>query len=125
VSWPGAFGGDASGRFVVPSGGAWAAKLFGDVGASGRMGLTDPRRGERLELRVKPEEVPQVGIWINCRGWAPPGRSPYLNIGLEPAIGAPDSLEEAVRDWRTAQTLAPGEERSWGLEVWLLEDGES
>jgi galactose mutarotase-like enzyme len=123
VGWPAALGGE-SGRFVFPDEGAWAMKLFGDVGASGRMMVTDPRRGERLEMRVRPEEVPQVGIWINNRGWAPPGRRPYYNLGLEPAIGAPDSLEQAVRDWKTAQTLAPGEERSWGLEVRLLEEGE-
>jgi hypothetical protein len=123
VSWPGALGGDA-GRFVFPDAGGWAVKLFGDVGASGRVSLTDPRRGERLEMVVRPEDVPQVGIWINSRGWAPAGLQPYSNLGLEPAIGAPDSLEDAVRDWQTAPTLAPGEERSWGLEVRLLEEGE-
>jgi hypothetical protein len=74
---------------------------------------------------VRPEEVPQVGIWINHRGWAPPGRRPYYNLGLEPAIGAPDRLDEAVRDWNAAQTLAPGEERAWGIEVRLLEQTES
>jgi galactose mutarotase-like enzyme len=124
VGWPGAFGGDG-GRFRFPDDGAWAVKLFGDVGPSGRMILTDPRRGERLEMEVRPEEVPQVGIWINNRGWAPPGRSAYCNLGLEPAIGAPDRLDEAVRDWQTAQSLAPGEERSWSVEVRLLEEGES
>jgi galactose mutarotase-like enzyme len=111
VAWPGSLAG-IGGRFVVPDSGAWAAKLFGDVGAEGRMTLSDPRRGERLELVVHPEEVPQVGIWINNRGWGPAGRLPYLNLGLEPAIGAPDSLEEAARDWKTAQTLEPGEGRS-------------
>jgi galactose mutarotase-like enzyme len=124
VGWPGAFGGDG-GRFRFPDDGAWAVKLFGYVGPSGRMILTDPRRGERLEMEVRPEEVPQVGIWINNRGWAPPGRSAYCNLGLEPAIGAPDRLDEAVRDWQTAQSLAPGEERSWSVEVRLLEEGES
>jgi galactose mutarotase-like enzyme len=124
VGWPGAFGGDG-GRFTFPDEGAWAVKLFGDLGRSGRMVLTDPRRGERLEMAVRPEEVPQVGIWINNRGWAPPGRSPYYNLGLEPAIGAPDRLDEAVRDWQAAETLAPGEERAWAVEVRLLEEGES
>lgn len=123
VSWPDAFGGE-NGRFVFPGEGAWAVKLFGDVGRSGRMVLTDPRRGERLEMVVLPEEVPQVGIWINNRGWAPPGRRPYYNLGLEPAIGAPDRLDEALRDWHAAQTLEPGEERSWGVSVQLLEEGE-
>jgi galactose mutarotase-like enzyme len=124
VSWPGAFGGEG-GRFTFPDGGDWAVKLFGDVGPSGRMILTDPRHGERVVMTVRPEEVPQVGVWINSRGWAPAGRRPYYNLGLEPAIGAPDRLDEAVRDWNTAQTLLPGEERSWGVEVWLLEEGES
>jgi galactose mutarotase-like enzyme len=123
VSWPEAFGGQ--GRvFAMPGEGAWAAKLFGDIGPSGRAILTDPRRGERLELLVRPEEVPQVGVWINNRGWAPAGRTPYFNLAVEPAIGAPDSLEDAVRDWGTAQTLAPGEERSWAVDIWLLEEGE-
>jgi len=121
VSWPDAFGG--GGGFTFPGDGAWAVKLFADVGRSGRMVLTDPRRSERLEMLVHPEEVPQVGIWINNRGWAPAGRRPYYNLGLEPAIGAPDRLDEAVRDWGTAQTLAPGQERSWEVEVRLLEEG--
>jgi hypothetical protein len=42
---------------------------------------------------------------------------------LEPAIGAPDRLEEAVRDWNAAETLGSREERAWGVEVWLLPEG--
>ena len=122
VSWPDAFGG-RDGRFTFPSRGAWAVKLFGDMGRDGRLILTDPRRGERLEMVVDPAEVPQVGLWINNRGWAPPGKQPYYNFGLEPAIGAPDSLEEAVRDWKLAQTLGPGEERRWSVEVRLTDEG--
>jgi galactose mutarotase-like enzyme len=118
VSWPSAIGG-ASNGFEFPEDGGWAVKMFGDVGPQGMMTLTDPRRGERLEFVVKPEEVAQVGIWMNCRGWAPPGRTPYYNMALEPCIGAPDRLDEAVEEWHTAQTLQPGEERSWTLEVRL------
>ena len=40
---------------------------------------------------------------------------------LEPCIGAPGRLEEAVESWGTAETLAPGEERRWSLEVRLPE----
>jgi galactose mutarotase-like enzyme len=123
VSWPEAFGGQ-DGRFVFPDRGAWAVKLFGDLGRSGRMALIDPDRGERLEFVVRPEEVPQVGLWINNRGWAPSQRRPYYNLGLEPAIGAPDRLDEAVRDWNMAQTLEPGEERSWSVEVRVPAEGE-
>ncbi len=119
LSWPQAFNAD-SGRFVFPEGGGWAAKVFGDIGPEGRMVLTDPRHGERIEFLVKPEEVPHVGLWINCRGWAPPGRTPYYNLALEPCIGAPDRLDLAVTEWHTAQTLQPGEERAWSVEVRLL-----
>jgi galactose mutarotase-like enzyme len=121
VSWPGAIGGRAD-RFVFPEDGGWAVKLFGDLGLDGRMVLVDPRRGERLELRTRGDEVPQVGLWINCRGWAPAGRTPYYNLALEPCIGAPDRLDIAVREWGTAQTLQPGEEREWSLDVLLLDD---
>jgi galactose mutarotase-like enzyme len=121
VSWPGAVGGSAAG-FTFPASGGWAAKLFGDVGPSGQLALVDPRRGERLEIAVRPEEVPQVGVWINVEGWAPPGKRPYYNLALEPCIGAPDRLDDAVLGWTLAQMLAPGEERMWGLEVRLPGD---
>jgi galactose mutarotase-like enzyme len=121
VSWPGAMSG-VSDRFTFPQNGGWAIKAFGDLGPEGRMMLTDPRRGERLEFVVRPEEVPQVGVWINCRGWAPPGRTPYYNLALEPCIGAPDRLDLAVTEWHAAQTLHPGEERAWSIDVRLLDE---
>jgi galactose mutarotase-like enzyme len=85
------------------------------------MVVTDPRKGERLEFVVRRDEVPQVGVWINCHGWAPKGRKPYYNLALEPCIGAPDRLDLAVREWHTAQSLAPGEERTWTLDVRVLD----
>lgn len=118
VSWPGGIGGAAD-SFTLPLNAGWAVKVFGDTGAEGRLVLTDPRKGERLEMLVAPGEVPQVGLWINCEGWAPPGRKPYFNLALEPCIGAPDRLDLALVEWHTAQVLNPGEERSWGLEVRL------
>jgi galactose mutarotase-like enzyme len=117
VSWPVGIGGEAE-RFRFPEDGGWAIKCYGDTGDSGRMILTDPREGERLTIQVR-SSVPQVGLWINCRGWAPAGRTPYYNLGLEPCIGAPDSLADAVEEWGLAQTLSRGEERAWELEVRL------
>jgi galactose mutarotase-like enzyme len=117
VSWPVGIGGEAE-RFRFPEDGGWALKCFGDVGESGQMTLTDPRQGERLTIRVSPAAVPQVGLWINCRGGAPSGRTPDYNLGLEPCIGAPDSLADATEEG-LAQTLAPGEERAWDVEVRL------
>ena len=118
VSWPGAIGG-YSDRFTFPETGGWAIKCFGDLTGESTLALTDPRKGERLEMIVRAAEVPQVGVWINCRGWAPRGRQPYYNLGLEPCIGAPDRLDVAVNDWKTAQILEPGEERAWSVEVRL------
>jgi hypothetical protein len=120
ISWPDDLGGE-KGSFTFPDGGSWAVKLFADVGQQGLVSLTDPRLGERLEFSVDPGNVPQVGIWINCRGWAPPGRTPYYNLALEPCIGAPDRLDRAAFDWHTAQTLTPGEERHWSVNVRLLD----
>src|SRR5512138_2779254 len=125
VSWPGAIArlvGPAPERFTFPepAAGGWAVKQFGDVGPEGRMVLVDARLGERLEITVRQDEVPQVGVWINCAGWAPAGRAPYYNLALEPCIGAPDRLVDAVA-WGTVQTLSPGEERRWSVEVTLPE----
>lgn len=122
VDWAGGLGGEGR-SLTLSSESGWAAQLFGEVGSSGRMSLTDPRRGERLELVVDPIEVSQVGVWINARGWAPPGRTPYYNLALQPCIGAPDDLTEAVR-WGTARTLSPGDEYGWGVEVWLRDEGD-
>jgi galactose mutarotase-like enzyme len=124
ISWPGALAGDTD-AFTFPSSGGWAAKLFADFGQSGKATLTDARTGERLEFKVDPSTVPQVGVWINCSGWAPVPFSPYYNLALEPCIGAPDRLDLAALEWHTAQTLHPGEERQWSIEVRLLQPTES
>jgi galactose mutarotase-like enzyme len=120
VTWPGSIGGEAE-RFRFPARDAarWAAKLFGDLGPEGRMALVDPRVGERLEMVVDRREVPQVGVWINVNGWAPQAFAPYYNLALEPCIGAPDRLEDAVLHWKLAQILRPGDERTWSVEIRL------
>jgi len=109
------------GAYHFASNRGWAVKLFADLGAEGVMRLTDPQRGERLELRVSPREVPQVGIWINSGGWAPPGKRPYDNLALEPCIGAPDRLDLALTQTRLASILLPGTERVWSVTVTLRE----
>jgi galactose mutarotase-like enzyme len=118
IAWP--LTGGAS--FVFPETGGWALKLFGDIGPSGRAILTDPREGEQLELVIPADAIPQVGMWINCRGWAPAGKEPYYNLALEPCIGAPDRLDEAVESWKLGQVLSPGETREWGFELRLPEN---
>lgn len=88
----------------------YACKLFVDP-VGGTIAVEEPPL--RLELLVDPREVPDLGIWINRRG-AAPGRSKAQNVlALQPGIGAPDSLAEALGSWKGAHTLAPGESRSW------------
>ncbi|MGB7211327.1 MAG: hypothetical protein WBC97_01760 [Gemmatimonadales bacterium] len=119
VPWPLEGAGAA---WSFPGNAGWALMLGADLGASGRMEVTDPVRGERLEIDASPE-VGQVGVWINAGGWAPatlegrPGPTPYVNLGLEPCIGAPDALERATERWRAAAMLAPGEARRWALTI--------
>jgi hypothetical protein len=60
--------------------------------------------------------VPDLGVWINNRGWSPKrGIAAYQNVGIMPAIGAPDTLSDALGGWRRPHWLEPGETREWGL----------
>jgi galactose mutarotase-like enzyme len=122
VAWPV----DGGAWFTMPESSAWALKLFADAPPGGRVVLTDPTGGEALELQWDPREIPHVGLWLNAGGWAGPGAGadPYRNIAIEPCLGAPDHLEQAVEEWRVAPILRPGEVRTWRLTV-LLRDGET
>jgi hypothetical protein len=96
---------------------AYACKLFVDVPANGGA-IAVEEDGARLELGLDPAQVPHVGIWLNRGGWSPFRRkSSYRNLALEPCLGAPDSLAEALGAWRAAAWLAPGATREWTL-VW-------
>ena len=121
VGWPLDGVGDT---FTFPEQPGWAAMLHADIGSSGRVLLQDPDAGEWVDLLMDPAEVPQVGLWLNCGGWAPGGREPYYNCAIEPSIGAPGRLQEAAGVWGVAPTLLPNEERAWRLTVglWNEED---
>ncbi len=93
----------------------YACKLFLDI-PQGTTIVAIEEGDKRLEVTFDDRQVPHLGIWINKRGWTPfPRGKPYLNFGLEPCIGAPDSLTDALGEWRGGQWLSPGETRSWGL----------
>lgn len=103
---------DQAHSWTVPAIRQWSAKLYGEIGASGMAVLTDPVRGEQLELRVDPGQVPNVGLWIDLT-------AEYGRIGIEPCQGAPDRLDRAVGEWGTAPVLEPGVTRSWSVTVRL------
>jgi galactose mutarotase-like enzyme len=89
----------------------YACKIFFEM-PSGPMGIEE---GD-VRLEIEASQVPTLGLWINRAGWSPNKRiAPYRNLALEPCIGAPDSLSDALGDWKSAQWLAPGEGREWRL----------
>lgn len=78
-------------------------------------------REASLELEVSFDVrcVGQFALWLNKGGWSPfkgrGSRRRYYNMVFAPAIGAPDSLADALGDWKRAQWLEPGEVRSWWI----------
>lgn len=72
-----------------------------------------------LRMRWDPADLPQLALWINLGAWAGDGGAPYYNLGLEPCIGAQDSLEDAVRIFRCFATLPPGGQRAWAYDLEL------
>lgn len=67
-----------------------------------------------LRLSWDRNEIPHLGLWLNCGAWSGCGSPPYFNLGVEPSTAAFDSLEDALHD-RTARILGPGEIRTWSL----------
>jgi len=63
--------------------------------------------------------LPQVAYWLNLGAYAGDGGPPYTNLGLEPCIGAQDSLAEAVERQQPFLLLPPHGTHSWWLEVML------
>jgi hypothetical protein len=91
----------------------YACKVFLEM-REGRAAIIED--GLRLEVSFSIDDVPNVGLWINRGGWTPVKRGkPYQNIALEPCIGAPDTLEDALGSWKSAHWLDAGKSRRWAL----------
>ena len=104
---------------VTPRAG-WAAKLFTEVMDPGAVALV-AAKGDALRLSWSSGDsgtgsLVRLGIWLNYMGWSGDGGPPLCNIGLEPCIGMPDALNEAIAAG-TALVLNPGEERRWPVRV--------
>jgi len=89
----------------LPAGEGWAALRAND--------------GE-LQMRWDATLLPQVAVWMNFGAWAADGGTPYYNLGLEPCIGAQDSLAEAVTQYNQFASLPPHGQRAWWLEIELI-----
>jgi hypothetical protein len=76
------------------------------------------RDGE-LRMRWDVALLPQLAVWMNLGAWAGDGGTPYFNLGLEPCIGAQDSLAEAVTQYNLFASLPPRGLKTWWLEIEL------
>jgi len=117
LAWSGGVA-DASGRFTMPENGKWAVKLFGDVPDERRLVVTDPLKGERLELEFG-GDVAHVGLWIETGMKTSAHGSPVHRMALEPCLGAADVLADALALDVAPPPLAPGEERRWSFRLRL------
>jgi hypothetical protein len=88
----------------LPAGEGWAALSAND--------------GE-LKMRWDVDFLPQVAAWMNFGAWAADGGTPYYNLGLEPSIGAQDSLNDAVNQYNLFATVPPHSLKQWWLEIEL------
>ncbi|MFN5678601.1 MAG: hypothetical protein ACK48C_15790 [Roseiflexaceae bacterium] len=67
-------------------------------------------------------EVQQLAIWLNAGAWSADNGQPYYNMGIEPAIGGYDRLDEAIAHTTSYAQLAPGQRRCWRLGITLRVD---
>lgn len=88
----------------LPSGNGWAAIHAGD--------------GE-FRMTWDTTLLPQIAAWMNFGAWSADGGTPYYNLGLEPCIGAQDSLEDAVTKYNVFAILTPNDPKTWWLEIEL------
>ncbi len=96
---------------------AAALKVWSDPLDEGWAALV--ARDGALTMRWDTALLPQVAVWANLGAWAGDGGAPYYNLGLEPCIGAQDSLADAVSVHQLFATLPPHGALSWWLEVEL------
>ena len=118
LSFPLSLGGYDLATLPGPTAGL-ALKLWSDPLPAGQGWASLRAQNGSLHMRWDPALLPQVGFWLNLGGWAGDGGEPYYNLGLEPCIGAQDSLAEAVSRQHVFGELPPGARRAWQLEIEL------
>ena len=105
-------------------GGDYACKLFVELPRS-EVRVAVEEGDSRLEMLLHGREIPTVGVSINRGGaasaarWArwPFGRRtrPPCTVSIEPSLGAPESLSDALGAWDDAHWLEPGGTARWGM----------
>jgi len=97
-----------------------AIKLWSDPLSANDAGQATLRahNGE-FKMRWDVNEIPQIAAWLNLGAFGMDGGSPYYNLGLEPCIGAQDSLNDAVNIYNLYASLPPHEKKIWRLQIEL------
>ena len=72
-----------------------------------------------FQMRWDVSFLPQVAVWMNFGALGMDGGSPYYNLGLEPCIGAQDSLNDAVNKYNLFASVPPHGLKQWWLEIEL------
>jgi galactose mutarotase-like enzyme len=91
-------------------------KAFLRTAQAPAISLVDARRGERLTLKVSPDEVAAWGYWVSRGGWFG-----HTHIALEATNASADGLDE-LAPGNPAHTLAPREVRKWTVRIALSAD---
>lgn len=96
-----------------------AIKIWSDSLPDGEGWAALRANNGELHMRWDVALLPQVAVWMNFGAWAADGGSPYFNMGLEPCIGAQDSLADAVSKYNLFATVPPRGSKTWWLEIEL------
>jgi len=96
-----------------------AIKLWSDPLPDGEGWAAMHARDGEFRMRWDVSLLPQVAVWMNFGAFGMDGGSPYYNLGLEPCIGAQDSLADAVRKFNLFEAIPPHGSKKWWLEIEL------
>jgi len=104
---------------LPPTDAARAIKLWSEPLSAGEGWASVRANDGEFKMRWDVSLLPQVAVWMNLGAFGMDGGSPYYNLGLEPCIGAQDSLNDAVNIYDLYASLPPHEKKSWRLEIEL------
>ena len=96
-----------------------AIKIWSDPLSAGEGWATLHARDGEFRMKWDTTFLPQIAAWMNFGAWAADGGTPYYNLGLEPCIGAQDSLADAVTTYNLFATLTSHDSKTWWLEIEL------
>ena len=96
-----------------------AIKIWSDPLPTGEGWAALRARDGEWRMRWDVALLPQVAAWMNFGAWAADEGTPYFNLGLEPCIGAQDSLADAVTHHNLFATVPPRASKTWWLGIEL------